>query len=85
MYIYIHIYVCVYLHGVVCTDISGKKAYIGRMVISASLHVIVVSTLIWSSRDLGLIPALGAIFPIFVTLYGIHINTCVYVWIRICI
>ena len=45
---------------VVCTDISGKEPHrqvgVGRVVTSGSPD----------ARDVGLIPALGAIFPIFI-------------------
>ena len=37
------------------------------MVTSGSLADIIDSTLTRSARDVGLIPALGAIFPIFIT------------------
>ena len=39
-----------------------------RMVTSGSLRGVVVSTLTQNARDVGSIPVLGIIFPIFVTL-----------------
>ena len=56
---------------VVCTDLSGNEVHsnviMGMVVISGCLGDPLVSTLAWNVRDVGLIPALGTIFPIFVT------------------
>ena len=55
-----------------CADLSGKKLHrqvgVGRMVTSGSLGCIMVSTLPQECRrDVGSIPALGTVFPIFIT------------------
>ena len=56
---------------VVCTDLSGKEPYkqigMGRVVTSGSLCGVMVSTLDQNDRDVGSIPTLGTIFPIFIT------------------
>ena len=53
-----------------CTDLSGKESHrqvdVGRVVTSGSLGVM-VSSLAQSASDMDLIPALGAIFLIFIT------------------
>ena len=56
---------------VVCTNLSGKKPHrqvdMDKVVASRSLGGVMVSTLAWDARDLGSIPALGAMLPIFIT------------------
>ena len=47
------------------------------MVTSGSLGTVLVSTLAWNARDVGLIPALGAIFPIFITLTTLVVVTII--------
>ena len=55
----------------VCTDLSGKESHrhlgVGAVVTSGSLGGEMVSTLVRTERDVGLIPAPGTIFPIFIT------------------
>ena len=55
----------------VCTDLSGKEPHrqvgVGRVVTPGSLGSIIVCTLAKDAGNVGLIPALGAIFPIFIT------------------
>ena len=54
----------------VCTDLSCKEQHrqvgIGSVITSDSLGGEMVSTLAWNARDVGLIPILGSIFPIFI-------------------
>ena len=61
----------VYNSVVVCTDLSGKDPHrqvaMDRVVKSGSLHGVMVNTLAWNVIDVGSIPILGAIFPIFIT------------------
>ena len=56
---------------VVCTNLSGKEPHrqagIGKVVTSGSLGDVMVSTLAQNARGVGSIPALGTIFPIFIT------------------
>ena len=56
---------------VVYTALSGRNPHrqvgVGSMVTSGSLGAVMVSTLAWNARDVGLIPALGTMFPIFIT------------------
>ena len=56
---------------VVCTDFSGKEPHgqagVGMVLTSGSLGGVIVSTLARNARDVGSIPALGTIFPIFIT------------------
>ena len=55
---------------VVCTDDSCKKPHrqvdAGREVTSGCLAGVMLSLLVWDARDVGLIPYLGAICPIFI-------------------
>ena len=55
-----------------CTDLSCKEPHIlvavGRVVISGSLLGVMGSTLAQNTRYLDMIPVLGALFPIFITL-----------------
>ena len=44
-----------------------RQVGMGRVVTSGSLCGEVIRTLVWNARDVGLIPALGAMFLIFVT------------------
>ena len=59
---------------VVCTDLPGKEPHgqvgMDRMTISGSLGDLMVSTLTRNARDVGLIPALSAIVPIFITTHN---------------
>ena len=59
-----------YVLVIVCTDLSSKEPHrqvsMGRVITSGSPGGIMVSTLAWYASDVGLIPALGAIFPIFI-------------------
>ena len=54
----------------VCGDLSGKEPHrqvaVDRVVTTESLSGTMVSTLNWNERDVGSIPPLGAIFPIFI-------------------
>ena len=63
---------------VVSTDLSDKELQrhvdMGSMVISKSLEGVVSGTLVQNARDVGSIPALGTIFPIFVTLMGVLLD-----------
>ena len=56
---------------VYCTDLSGRKPHrqvgVGTVVTSGSRDGIMVSILAWNARDVGSIPALSKIFPIFIT------------------
>ena len=56
---------------VVYTDLSGKKLHrqvcVGTVVTSGSLSSVIVSTPDQNAREVGAIPTLGAIFPIFIT------------------
>ena len=56
---------------VVCPDLSSKELHIqvdiGMAVTSGSLGDVMVSALVQSARDVGSIPAIGEIFPIFIT------------------
>ena len=56
---------------VVYTDLLGKKLHrqvdVGTVVTSGSLGGIMVSTLAQNASDVGSIPLLGTIFPIFIT------------------
>ena len=72
---YTHIYKYIYIYYnynstsiVVCTDLQGKESHrqvgVGIVVTSS----VMVSPLSQNARDLGSIPALGAIFPIFLTI-----------------
>ena len=60
---------------IVCTDLSGKAPHrevgLGSMVTSVSLGGEMVSTLAQNASDVGLITALGPIFPIFIILMTI--------------
>ena len=55
---------------VVCTDFWDKEPYrkvgVGSMVTSGTLCGVMVSTLAQNAKDVGLIPALGTIFLIFI-------------------
>ena len=55
-----------------CTDLSGKEPHrqmdVGIVVTSGSLGHVMVSTLARNDRGMGLSPALGTLFPIFITL-----------------
>ena len=55
----------------VCTDLSGKgshrKVGMGIVVTSGSLCCLMLITLAWKARDVGLVLALGTIFSIFIT------------------
>ena len=69
MYVlYIYIYI---IYAVVCTDLTDKEPHIrvdvGKVVTSGSLGESSVSTLAWNASNVGSIPALGAIFPLFIT------------------
>ena len=50
-----------------CSDLSSKEPQrevgVDRVMTSGSLGGVMV----WNTRDVGSIPALGAIFPIFIT------------------
>ena len=48
------------------TDLSGKVG-MSKVMTSGSLCGGMVSTPTWNARDVGLIPALGTIFTIFIT------------------
>ena len=54
-----------------CTNIPGKEPHIqvdvSSVVTPGSIGGVMVSTLARNVRDVGLIPALGAIFHIFIT------------------
>ena len=54
-----------------CTDLSGKELHrqvgVDIEVTSGSLSHVMVSRLAQNARDVGLISALGIIFPIFIT------------------
>ena len=56
---------------VICTDLSGKELHrqlgVGIVVTSESICGVVISTLAWNVRDVGSIPTLSMIFPIFIT------------------
>ena len=56
---------------IVCTDLSCKELHIhvgvGEMETSGSLDGVMFSTLVQNARDMGSIPALGRIFPIFIS------------------
>ena len=83
---------------VVCTDFSGREPHrqvdVGRMVTSQSLGGVIVNTPTWNAGEGGSIPALGAIFPIFITtrdtgsmtrtVYKLHtvslLNLCMYMY-----
>ena len=62
----------IYTYVVVYTDLSGKELH-GQVrcgysgVTSWSLGGVRVCTLTQNARDLALIPALGTLFPIFIT------------------
>ena len=62
--------VCI-TYVVVYTDLSGKELHrqegVGSMATSGSLGGVMVRTLAWNVRDVGSIPDLGKIFPIFIT------------------
>ena len=64
-YVYMAIYV------LVCTDLLSEEPYRQlserRVVTSGNLAGVHVSALAHNSRDVGLIPTLGKIFPIFIT------------------
>ena len=55
----------------VCTDRSGKEQHrqvgVGSVLISGSLDGVMVAHWPGMQRDVGSSPALGAIFPIFIT------------------
>ena len=55
----------------VSTDFLGKEPHrqvdVDSVVTSGSLGGVMVSTLAWNASDVDPIPALGAIFPIFIT------------------
>ena len=59
------------MYVVVCTDLWGKEldrqVGVSRVVTSGKPMWCNGSTLAWNARDVGLSPALGTIFPIFVT------------------
>ena len=54
-----------------CTDLSGKKLLrqvgMGSVLTQGWLGSVIVSTLIQNAREVGTIPALGTVFPIFIT------------------
>ena len=56
---------------IVCTDLRGKELHrlvgMGIVVKSGSPCGVMISTLDWKGRDVCSIPALGTIFPIFIT------------------
>ena len=56
---------------VVCTDLSGKEPHrqvgMDSMVTWEGLGGEIISTLAQNARDVGSIPTLGIIFPIFIT------------------
>ena len=55
-------------NAVLCTDLSGKESHRrGRMVTSESLGGALISTVAQNARDVGSIPTLYTIFPIFFT------------------
>ena len=59
------------MSAVVCTDLSGshveREIGAGKIVTPASLDGVMASILTRKVRDVGSIPAPGAIFPIFIT------------------
>ena len=61
-----------YSSEVVLTDVSSKEQSrqlgVGMVVTSGDLGGVMVVTLPWNASYADLIPALGAIFPIFITL-----------------
>ena len=63
---------CTFSSVVVCDYLSGKgprkQGGVGRVVTSESMCGVIVSTRARNARDVGSIPALGAIFSIFITL-----------------
>ena len=69
--IYIYIYIYAHIYIVDSTNLSGKKLYrqvgVERVMTPVSLDGIMVNALAQNGRDIGLIPTLGAIFPIFTT------------------
>ena len=71
MYLYVKTYNSRGTGVVVCTDLSGKEQYrqvgLDRVVTSGNIGGVVVSTLVWNARSVGVIPALGTIIPIFIT------------------
>ena len=59
------------MNGVICIDHSGKEPHrqvgVGRVVTPGSLGGVMVGMLAQNVRDVGSIPVLGMIFPIFIT------------------
>ena len=66
------------MNVVVYTYLSSKEPHrqagVSSMVTSGSLGGVMVNTLAHNVRDVGTIPALGIIFPIFITPNTIAIN-----------
>ena len=65
---------------VVCIDLSGKEPRrqvgVGIVLTSGSLHGVMVAH--WNARDVGLSPALGTIFTIFITPTASSMTTILY-------
>ena len=55
---------------VVCTDLSDKNG-MGKVIRSGNLGGVMVITMARNAKDVGSIPALGSIFPIFITAHDI--------------
>ena len=70
---------------VICIDLSGKELHTqvgtGRMVTSGTLGGVLVSTMTQNARDVGSIPALGTMLPIFITPTTIMIIMIQYRWV----
>ena len=57
---------------VVCTDLSGKEephrqVCVGSVLISGRLDGVIVNTQAQNGRDVGSVPGLSTIFPVFIT------------------
>ena len=67
---------------IVGTDLSasGKELHrqvgVGTVVTSGSLGGVMVNIPAWNARDVGSIPSLGTIFPIFITPTTIYVSEC---------
>ena len=66
---------------VVGIDLSNKEPRrqmgVDMVVISGSLGDVMINTVARIGRDVGLIPALGAIFPIMITLTAVLTDSCI--------
>ena len=59
-------YECSNLHLHLSKELHGEGG-LDRVVTSGSLGGVMISTLGWNTRDMGSIPALGTVFPMFIT------------------